>query len=189
MDERKNPVLSLAVTALTIIGAVATVVSCLITFIVLVNPAAVRQVIVEFYNPITPTAQVIVITQPVPSDLAIATPLPKNTPAISSGSLIFFDDFNDGNANGWLPAAATWSLVEGQYICIGGIDGRSFIGEDYWTNYLVSAKVKLVSGDVNAGVLGRLKDADHYYYAQLFRGLARIYLQNGGWRELASVPY
>ncbi len=79
MTERKNPILSLAVTALTIIGAVATLFSCLIAFIVLVNPTAAQQVIIEFYNPITPTPQVIVVTQPVPSALPTYTLAPTYT--------------------------------------------------------------------------------------------------------------
>lgn len=146
----------------------------------------------------TATITVLVNKQPVTPTLEPTfTPIPPTvtpilpTATLPPGSILFEDNFTDGNADGWIPATGTWQVIEGQYTCVSGDDPRAgtFIGESYWGDYTVSADVKAISGAVDLSVLGRLQDADHYYNAQLWQGNARIYRRDGSWTQLVSVPY
>jgi FtsP/CotA-like multicopper oxidase with cupredoxin domain len=123
--------------------------------------------------------------------LPTATPTPKvtSTPtATATPDSSFFDNF-DGDAEGWVPAMGTWSVIEGQYVCVGNNDARSFAGKEYWTDYAVSADIKPISGNIDVGVIGRLQDAEHFYLAQLRAGKAWIWRRSNDWQELVSVPY
>ncbi|MEW5767238.1 MAG: DUF2341 domain-containing protein [bacterium] len=39
----------------------------------------------------------------------------SNPPADKNQVYLFFDDFNDGNADGWTPQSGTWNVVGGEY--------------------------------------------------------------------------
>lgn len=167
MTERKNPVLSLAVTALTIVGAVATVFSCLIAFIVLVNPTAAQRVIIEFYNPITPTPQVVLITQPAPTlpPLPTYTPYPSNVPvptntAIPTASatvfvppangILFQDNFDKGINPEWQQSSGNWITANGRLTIV--FQDYKFmwlyLDAPQWQNYRVEANIDRPNGQV-----------------------------------------
>jgi len=116
--------------------------------------------------------------------------LSTSQPSSLVGDNLFRDDFDDGKADEWIPAMGTWNVVEGEYVCL-GYDSRALVGQDSWTDYIVTAKVKSgMSDDINAGVMGRVQDANNYYLALIYQGTARIYLRTpNGWQELASVLY
>ncbi len=107
----------------------------------------------------------------------------------TSGSLLFSDNFDDGDNKEWIVSAGDWNAISNQYLCVTNDDGRTFAGKEDWTDYAVSANIKTFSGRMDVGVLGRVQDASHFYLAQLVNGRARIYRQDNGWIELRSVPY
>jgi hypothetical protein len=80
MFEEKSPFLGVILTILAIIGAVATVFSCVITLLAFVNPKQLEIRIKQIYPLSTPTPIVIVETAPTPTAPATYTPYPTNTP-------------------------------------------------------------------------------------------------------------
>jgi len=157
MTERKYPILSLVNTALAIIGVVATVFSCLIAFIVLVNPTMAQRVIIEFYNPITPTPKVIVITQPAPT----LPPLPTYTPyptyalpptytpfpqpsLIPTFSLLlpFSDNFDNGVDSNWNITSGVWRTIDGRLVADpSNKPSEIIVGDENWENYVIELDV------------------------------------------------
>jgi hypothetical protein len=74
-------------------------------------------------------------------------------------------------------------------VCVAD-EGRAFIGEEYWSDYVVSAEIRPLAGRINVGVLGRVQDVEHFYLAQLIDSSARLFRRNGGrWEKLTDVPY
>ena len=134
----------------------------------------------------TPQPSATATSTPEPTATPTETPLPTAT--LPPGSTLFEDNFDDGDANGWLPALASWNVVDQEYICVSD-DGRTFSGEENWTDYIVSADIQPLSGTIDSGVLGRVQDEEHFYLAQLYEGRARLYIRNGNWIELTNVPY
>jgi hypothetical protein len=140
---------------------------------------------------------------PAPTLTFTPTPLPTTTPTSTStptqtptptvtplpGSLFIEDNFDDGNANGWLLTSGSWNVVNGGFICVAD-DGRAFVGEDYWTDYVVSAEIRPIAGRIDAGLIGRIQDEEHFYLAQLIDSNARIFRRNGrNWEMLTDIPY
>ena len=160
MTER---ILSLAKIALAIIGTVATVFSCLIAFIVLANPTAAQRIIIEFYNPTTPTPQVVVITQPAPTlpPLPTYTPLPTNMPVITNTSIpiatatffvppadgiLFQDNFDNGFKTDW-NLGNDWITADGTLSQIAKGTSNSYgwatLNKSEWKNYILSVKINI----------------------------------------------
>lgn len=91
---------------------------------------------------------------------------------------LFYDDFNDGNANGWTPQANynDWSVVldNGNYVYFSSStnEGRTSAGNQSWTDYSVQAKVKVenFNGSNRAYVSGRYQNGNNYYAASLTGG-------------------
>ena len=85
------------------------------------------------------------------------------------GQTLFFDDFEDGSADGWFVCAGLWNVgwVDDNYeyqLQSGPLISISLNGEDTWTDYAVEAKVKYrppVRDD--AGIIGRVQDCMNYY--------------------------
>lgn len=80
---------------------------------------------------------------------------------------LFFDDFNDGNANGWVSDSGTWSVVNSAYNGTAGQgNSLSTAGSNAWTDYTLQAQVNVNSnagGNNDAGLLFRFTDANNYY--------------------------
>lgn len=99
----------------------------------------------------------LVINSPEPTPAPTPTPTP--TP-----SLLFSDDFNDGNANGWTTSGGSWSVNNYEYLNTG--NGLSTAGEASWTDYYVQAKVKLISANYGT-VIGRYVDSNNFYQVEV----------------------
>jgi hypothetical protein len=208
MSELKNPILSIAVKALTIIGVVATVFSCLIAFIVLINPTAVHQVIVEFYNPITPTPQIIVLSQPPPNPLPTYTPYPTytaNPPTITPlntqtatlaptatqivMSLPFEDSFDTGPSSQWRPSRGTWRMVDGSY-GVDQTDGWAYTILDglVWTDFTLQVDVltRCPRGFPIAVILRAPVFGDGIYFETNCCGSRFLLYNNGSSTQIAA---
>jgi hypothetical protein len=82
----------------------------------------------------------------------------------ASTLILFQDDFDDGNADGWTVLSGSWNVVNGEYICqLSGRDvrGTSEAGEDAWADYTVEVDIKIVDG-IDAGVDVRRSEDSHY---------------------------
>jgi hypothetical protein len=82
----------------------------------------------------------------------------------------FCDDFEDGDANGWVPIGGTWSVVsDGSSVYRGANgSGNSIAGSTSWTDQTVEARVKVVQFGNNkpgfrAGVIARYANATSFY--------------------------
>jgi hypothetical protein len=101
------------------------------------------------------------------------------------GPVAFFDDFEDGVADGWINAtvpptglAGAWSILQDGskvYRQSNNMDGSTQIaaaGSTAWVNQVIEAKIKVfsfngVTSSYFAGVCGRFKDIDNWYCAVL----------------------
>jgi len=86
-------------------------------------------------------------------------------------NILFQDDFNDGNANGWSTTSGTWSVLSSEYSGTAN-SGLSYsvAGETAWTNYTLQAKVKVTNnsgGNKDAGLVFRYTDTDNFYVLYL----------------------
>jgi hypothetical protein len=104
--------------------------------------------------------------------------------------LLFEDDFEDGNANGWVPAAGAWKIVDNQYVCSTCTDARTIFMGEQWSDYTISASIRPLSGERGFSLLGRLQDANHYYAGGVYGGHAKIWRRDGGAPiVLGEAPY
>jgi len=96
----------------------------------------------------------------------------EHRPIIMDGPDGFMDDFEDGNADGWEPISGEWDVKlvndnhEYQYRSVGltNAAGRlSTIGEDFWTDYAVEARVRYREKRDGAGIAGRIQDENNFY--------------------------
>lgn len=99
----------------------------------------------------------------------------------TGGSVIpnFLDDFEDGNTETWIPVPdppSTWTVVMDGTTKVAqssspNSDEAVLVGGNVnWTDQVVEAKVKLVSGSVSSSrifLYARFKDLDNYYYMYL----------------------
>lgn len=141
----------------------------------------------------TPTATSTSSPTPLPTSTPAPTPTstltPTSTPTPVPGSVLLEDNFDDGNAHGWIATAGSWNVVDGKYICVAD-EGWSFVGEGHWTDYVASAQIRPIAGRINVGLIGRLQDAEHFYLAQLIDNQARLFRRNSGrWEQLTERPY
>ena len=87
------------------------------------------------------------------------------------GRVIFFDDFNDGVADGWIQSLGTWDVIGGEYkVSVTGVveDGISTVDILNLTDCVIEAKVRFAD-DVGfrAGIVFRYTDNEHYYSFEL----------------------
>ncbi|WP_080834848.1 glycoside hydrolase family 9 protein [Cohnella massiliensis] len=99
---------------------------------------------------------------------AVSTPL-QSGPAVDR--TLFFDDFGDGNADGWSATSGTWSVQDGAYVGQAG-SGNSYAvaGEADWTDYTLQAKVSVSNnpgGNKDAGLVFRYADENNHYVLYL----------------------
>jgi hypothetical protein len=107
----------------------------------------------------------------------------------ASGSVLFSDDFEDGNANGWTTTAGTWAIAtDGSkvYSQTGTGTGSTVLmsssGSAAWTNQIIEAKVKVKafggsSTSYLAAIYGRRSATD--YYALALRQDGKIAIRRG----------
>jgi len=93
-------------------------------------------------------------------------------------NVLFSDDFEDGNADDWLPLRGDWAVVDdgsGNFVYEmlqpdPPQEQRTMAGDLSWADYAVEARVKITNpnGTNRAYVCGRLQDFNNYYAASLY---------------------
>src|SRR4051812_12869849 len=83
-------------------------------------------------------------------------------------SILFSDNFDDGNADGWIVSGlGTWYIENGEYsvdMGTGGfLGGNSTIGDLSWTDYIYDVDVRGESG-IDKIVIFRYKDDSNNYH-------------------------
>ncbi|MFD0716535.1 hypothetical protein ACFQ0N_31975 [Paenibacillus sp. GCM10027626] len=113
---------------------------------------------------------------------------------------MFFDSFEDGNANGWTTDGDSWAVIKPvghsyEYAMLSNGYNLSAAGGN-WTDYLVQAAILLTSDTqgAGAGILGRVVDNNHFYQLEIYNynGTKTWHLNKndgGVWSELASGPF
>ncbi|MGM0881582.1 MAG: pectate lyase [Bacillota bacterium] len=113
--------------------------------------------------------------------LALVLPLVFVSPA--SAVTFLQDGFDDGRADNWSPTTGSWSVLNenGNYVYYqsSSSEGRNSAGSQSWTDYSVTADMKIVNfnGSTRTYVTGRYKDGNNYYAASLYNS-------NGGTLEI-----
>lgn len=111
--------------------------------------------------------------------------------------LLFYDDFSDGDTNGWeehLGLGGSWTVANGEYL--GSVSYNSWgsstyalAGETSWTNYSLDIKVRGISG-VDKKIKFRHKNNEEYYELNLRSGYNDLAVQKispYGWLIFKSV--
>ncbi len=134
------------------------------------------------------------ISSPVPP-----TPKAANTPtAPMTPESSFFDNFDDGDAQGWTVIGSRASVVDGKYVLVGDPLIVTLAGSKTWRNYSLRTKVKIVSGRGDFGILVRASEDCRLYQMQFNTGELRLVRFDGGncavgnsypWTKLASGSY
>lgn len=94
-----------------------------------------------------------------------------------ANSTLFQDDFNDGDANGWeerLGPGGSWIVENGEYI--GKVNRNSYGNSTYalagdftWSNYVLEARIKGISG-IDKKLRFRYKNSKDYYELNFLSG-------------------
>ncbi|MHA6480389.1 glycoside hydrolase family 9 protein [Paenibacillus sp. strain BS8-2] len=98
-------------------------------------------------------------------------------PEVGSGEIVvdpttlFSDDFEDGNADGWLSTSGVWNVTDGAYNGKAS-SGNSFsiAGDAEWTDYTLETKVNITNnsgGNKDAGLVFRYTDPNNTYMLYL----------------------
>jgi len=124
-------------------------------------------------TPIPPTPTPVPATL-TPTHIPTSSPRPPSTPTptrIPMLTPLFFDDFNDGTADGWIPTAGNWTVKNGEYSqsSTGGVFW-SWAGDTNWTDYSFGAKVRFLSPQKEASFGIRSPDSNNVYYFCLAGG-------------------
>jgi len=91
----------------------------------------------------------------------------QSGPSVFDELLLFEDDFEDGDANGWTPTSGTWTVTGGQYRGqAASLNSYSVAGSSDWTDYVFRADVSVTNnsgGNKDAGLVFRYTDEDNHY--------------------------
>lgn len=117
--------------------------------------------------------------------------------SVSSPTPSFYDDFEDGNSDGW--TGNNFSVCQppphSKEFCKSGTsEGVTLAGNTSWANYAVQSYVLLESESSTVGLLGRVQDANRFYQLELKKnGNNRVWAiwknNNGAWNQIAEGPY
>ena len=109
----------------------------------------------------------------------------------------FFDDFNDGNADGWSPRGfGNWFVKNGEYVVdMGrgrGREGVSVAGDSEWTDYTFDVDITGERG-VDKLIYVRYIDASNHYIVNLrghpYNDVLLVKRQDGKQARLRGIPY
>jgi glucose/arabinose dehydrogenase len=96
-------------------------------------------------------------------------------------STLFFDNFTDGNANGWQQVTGSWKICRpngGKHspaLCSGTTaTSTRLAGDPAWRDYSVEAAVYTTYDAGGAPLLGRARDSSHFYALQLTKDSAGV---------------
>lgn len=97
------------------------------------------------------------------------------------------DDFQDGDASGWLASGGTWSVVTDGSSVLTQSDSAApqffaYRGSSHWSNQGIEARIKVVTfGSSGSAMLRtRFSDANNYYYLLLNGTQAVLKKKDGG---------
>jgi hypothetical protein len=115
---------------------------------------------------------------------------------LAPGSVLFQDDFEDGNADGWTTIGGNWGVVAdgaSQVFNQSNVlnEALAFAGGG-WSNYTYSAKVKLLNSAANAGLTFRAINANNYYMFRINNSTKAVELYkkiNGTLTLLSSAAF
>ena len=75
-------------------------------------------------------------------------------PQIAANTVIFSDNFDDGNDDGWNQFLSTWSAATGEYVTFETEeDFYTFTGNATWSNYVFEADVKMDMWENDVGLV------------------------------------
>ncbi|HCJ66206.1 MAG TPA: hypothetical protein DHV62_02475 [Elusimicrobia bacterium] len=85
--------------------------------------------------------------------------------------LFLYDDFNDGNADGWTIGNADystrWTVSSGKYVHYASneyLGSYAYAGDESWRNYIFKVKfMAKIGGGGAPGTIFRMKDTNNYY--------------------------
>jgi|GEM_PF-1697590 len=115
-------------------------------------------------------------------------------------TLVFADDYEDGNADGWTVQKGDWSIEAEDGNSLFKLPAKSAVqlegqlqaGETTWSDYIVEARVKAYSNGVSgyaSGIAARMLDANNMYLFRLHWSLNNAQLLkkvDGVWTTLGS---
>ena len=121
-------------------------------------------------------------------------------PAEANEQVLFADDFDDGDADGWTVLSGDWAVVDGAYVSTDPCDdgsassetsnrnySKTIVGDDSWTDYELRFDFMGVDG-VDRDVEFRHHNANNFY-VQSFPAHQNLWLQrisssgNTGWLQ------
>jgi hypothetical protein len=117
--------------------------------------------------------------------------------ASSCGSILFSDDFNDGNADGWTTSGAGSWFVENNYYVVdmgfgSGLMGKAVAGDAAWTDYIFELDLYAEMG-VDKGFRFRYMDESNYYAMDIvgsdYNFVNLVKVENGVGGTLALISY
>ena len=109
------------------------------------------------------------------------TPEATNTPvATTTPESLFSDNFDDGDAQGWMVIGSQAKVADGKYVAIGGPIVVTLAGSETWRNYSMRAKIKIVSGGGDFALLARASEDCRLYLLQFVGTKLRIVRFDGG---------
>ena len=104
----------------------------------------------------------------------------------------YFEDFNDGLAQGWQNTTGTWTLSNNEYNnTTTAAEEICFYGGATFTNYTFSAKAN-PSWDNDFGLVYNYQDANNFLAVVLDANPKNAYIKqkvNGIWTTLATITY
>jgi len=88
-----------------------------------------------------------------------------------NSEVLFFDDFNDGVADGWTEHLGTWNVINGEYFVTVGIveNGISTVDDLTLDDCIIETRLRFRDTSVGfrAGIVFRYTDNEHYYAFQI----------------------
>jgi hypothetical protein len=118
--------------------------------------------------------------------------------AAPAATLLWSDDFDDGDDAGWTVVEGTWSVVDSTYRCVTTGDGRSVAGDSTWTDYVYAGRFLFDPSDpAEASLVFRVQDAaaganqGHYYQLANYVNTDQVRLHriDNAAHLLATVSY
>lgn len=122
--------------------------------------------------------------------------MPTAVAQTPSSPILFQDDFNDGNADGWeISGDGTWAVINNEFVVEMGTNtgfGIAVAGEPEWENFVYEVDVRGEAG-VDKVVMARYVDPDNWYALNLrsapFNDIALSRQEDGVQTVLAIAPF
>ncbi len=117
------------------------------------------------------------------------------TPTNSNpNTILYSDDFEDGNFTGWTTAGGSWSVAADDTKALFQKASTTALitAGDSWTDYAYEAKVKVPITNANAGIVFRVQDSKNYYMYRMNSAAQKLELYkcvDGIMTIVSSTPY